>query len=119
MLELNHNRRAHPRFRVLRPCKIYDVRSGKYHAADTRDISRGGMLLDLPRSIGVTVDDELLIGIADKRRQPLLRTSEMVRAKVVRVVGTPRDTRAVAVRFVDPAVALPVEEQPEPLPRAA
>lgn len=106
MIEIDHDRRQSPRITLRRPCKVFNPRSGRYASGSTCDVSTGGMLLRLERAIHVDVGDRLYVGVAQKRRQALLRSSEMIEAEVVRMLagapGAPGGTM-VALRFTDPA----------------
>lgn len=104
---LDTDRRAHPRVPMSRPGKIFDPRSGKYHPAELRDLSHGGMLLDLPHLRAFRPGDVVLVGLAEKRREPLLKRQDMIRAEVVRSLGTPCGRTLIAVEFLDRNVAHP------------
>jgi c-di-GMP-binding flagellar brake protein YcgR len=86
MIELDHDRRESPRIALSRPCKVFNPRSGKYASGSTCDISAGGMLLRLDRPLAVEAGDRLYVGIAQKRRQTLLKSAEMIEAEVVRTL---------------------------------
>jgi hypothetical protein len=102
MIGLQADRRAHERLPVERPCKVYDARSGRYLAGMTRDISGGGMLLQLSRAAVIEPGAELYVGIAEKRRQTLLRAAEMMRVRVARSVHSPEGGTMIGVELLDP-----------------
>lgn len=111
--EVSGERRSTMRIRIDRPCKLHDPRSGKYIPARTRDLSEGGVMVEIDQPLAIQAGDELYIGIAQKRRQMLLRSEEMLRLRIVRALGTPSGGTAIAGSFIDrPIVA-------EPLRRAA
>ncbi len=93
-------RRANERLFLARPCKLYVPRIGRYVPGSTWNISSGGAMLQLDRSIPFEPGDQLFVGIALKRRQAVLPVGEMLQAGVVRVARTARDGTALAVRFL-------------------
>ena len=103
MIEIDHDRRQSPRIALRRPCKVFNPRSGRYASGSTCDVSTGGMLLRLERAIHIEVGDRLYVGVAQKRRQALLRSSEMLEAEVVRTLAGASGGAMVALRFTDPA----------------
>jgi hypothetical protein len=118
MIEIDHDRRQSPRIALRRPCKVFNPRSGRYASGSTCDVSTGGMLLRLDQPVHIEVGDRLYVGVAQKRRQALLRSSEMIEAEVVRMLagapGTPGAPAGamVALRFTDPAqeILLPIRQ---------
>jgi hypothetical protein len=100
-------RRSHVRISSCRPVKVYDERSGKYHIGCTCDVSASGVLLELPHAIAAQPDDEVLIAIAEKRRQPLLRQNEMIRATIVRILRADGGRMLMALAF-SPEAELPL-----------
>jgi c-di-GMP-binding flagellar brake protein YcgR len=100
-------RRSHVRISSCRPVKIYDERSGKYYIGSTCDISAGGVLIELPHAIAAHPDDALLVAIAEKRRQPLLRQSQMIRATIVRIMRADSGRMLMALAF-RPEATLPL-----------
>ncbi|TVQ52297.1 MAG: PilZ domain-containing protein [Phycisphaerales bacterium] len=104
---LEIDRREHPRVQMTRPGKIFDPRSRKYLAAELRDISEGGMLLHLLSPLAIDPGDEIFVGLAEKRREPMLKRHEMIRSEVVRALGTPSGGMLLAVEFIDRDVADP------------
>jgi hypothetical protein len=109
-LHMEGDRRRHQRLNIQRPVKLFDPNSGKYHLGSTCDLSVSGVLIELTHAIGVRPGDEILLGIAQKRRQPLLRHDDMVRAKVVRTISTVGGRMLLAAEF-PPGAALPLGEQ--------
>lgn len=96
------DRRQHARVTVHQPCKIYDSRCGRYIAGQTRDISGGGLLVELPRLVSLKPGDEIHVGVALKRRQALLRCNEMFKACVTRAMHTVDDRTILGLRFQQP-----------------
>jgi hypothetical protein len=111
---VEQERRTHERVSLQRPCKLYLPSVGKYVSGSTWNVSPGGVLLQLNLPAGISAGDRLYVGIALKRRQPVLVAGEMLRAEVVRVEQTPDDRVAVAARFVGEAAGETV-----PMTRAA
>ncbi len=115
---LEIDRREHPRVQMTRPGKVFDPRSGKYLSAELRDISEGGMLLQLSSPLTIEPGDEIFVGLAEKRREPMLKRHEMIRSEVVRALGLPSGGTLLALSFVDRDVAGPALTSP-PYRRAA
>lgn len=105
MMRLHEERRAQPRVDLHRPCKVYEPRLGRYFPATTSNLSAGGMAIDLPRCLPLQPGDELLVGVAQKRRQMLLRTHEMIRVRVARAITAPDGTTRLGVTLLDEDVA--------------
>jgi hypothetical protein len=82
-----------------RPCKIHDPRSGKYVSCTTRNLSSGGMLLDVPRLLNLQPGDHLHVGVAMTRRQHLLQANDMLRVSVRRSLPTVDDHTLLAVEI--------------------
>jgi len=106
----DEDRRVHPRSAVERPVKLFDTRSGKYHAGSTCDISVGGVLIEMPHTLPCRPGDDVLLGIAQKRREPLLRRNDMIRAKVVRMMHTENGRLLLAAEF-PPHMAMPLPQR--------
>ena len=104
MFRIDGDRRKHRREPLERPCKIYDPRSMKYIAATTRDVSSGGMLIDVPRLLEIKPGERLFIGVAMTRRQGFIQAKEMIDAVVLRAAATVDDHTTLAVSFEAPAV---------------
>ncbi len=100
-------RRDTNRLEIIRPCKVYVPRMEKYLAGTTWNISEGGALLQLNRPVVLERGQRVFVGIAAKRRDGLLRASDMLEAEVLRSLRTPSDDTVVAVRFAEP-IALPM-----------
>ena len=105
MFRIEGDRRRHPRVQLERPCKLHEPRSGKYVSAMTRDLSVGGLLIDVPRLLDLKPGDMLHVGVAIKRRQGLLLAKEMIEATVVRAMQTVDDHTTLAVSFDPPSAA--------------
>lgn len=99
------DRRRSPRVRISRPCKVHDPRSGKYLSGSTRDLSSGGVLLEIDRPLDIAPGQTLHVGIAQKRREVLIREADMVELQVVRALGTPDGRTVVAGRWMKDAAA--------------
>ena len=105
MFRIEGDRRRHPRIELQRPCKVFDPRSGKYHAGQTRDLSNGGLLLEIPRLLELKPGDRVHVGVAMTRRHALLQAKEMIEAIVVRTLATADDRTHLAVTFDRPEEA--------------
>jgi len=108
MLDIDHDRREHPRMALQRPCKVFDPRSRKYLTGVTSNISAGGVLMFLSRRVPVQADDRVYVAVAERRRQPLLRRDEMCEARVIRTIHLTTGETALAVRFLDTPAELAV-----------
>ena len=106
MLSIDHDRRDGDRIVLSRPCKIYNPKSHKYIAGTTCDVSFGGLLIRLDRSAQVETGDCLYVGIAQKRRQTLLRSSDMIRTRVVRSLSSTTGQTMLGLQFTDPSQKL-------------
>lgn len=101
MLMLDRDRRCHPRIAIERPCKIHDPRTGRYYPGTVLDVSAAGMMIRIERDLGLVVGDELFVGIAQKRRQVLLRTDEMFSVRVARIAGSAEGWWAVGAELIE------------------
>lgn len=101
MINIEQDRRESPRINVKRPCKVYDPKGRKYLAGITRDVSTGGMLLALNHPVALKPGDQVFVGVAQKRRQALLRTRDMTEAEIVRTLSSTAGETVLAIRFTD------------------
>ena len=101
-VELYHEKRMAPRQDVVRPCKIFDPRRGRYVSGVTCNLSTDGALLLLDELVPLERGDRLYVGIAMKRRQALLLSNEMIESDVMRASTLDAAVTSVAVRFVVP-----------------
>ena len=99
MSMIDGDRRRYRRESLERPCKIYDPRSMKYISGTTRDISCGGLLIDVPRLMEIKPGEHLFIGVAMTRRQGFIQAKEMIDAVVLRAFATVDDHTTLAVSF--------------------
>jgi c-di-GMP-binding flagellar brake protein YcgR len=95
------DRRVHPRIEFVRPCKVYSPTLQRYFLGATRDLSAGGMLIHVPHVVDVRPGDVLHVGVATKRREQFLRSSDMLEATVVRSMTTVDDHTTFAVKFAE------------------
>lgn len=100
------DRRRHPRYALKRRCKIFDPRSGKYHAASTIDLSNGGVLLSSRLPLHVSAGDHILLGIAMDERPAVLRGKDMIESTVIRKLESEDGATALAVQFEATGVSL-------------
>ncbi len=93
-------RRTSERMQVVRPAKVFDPRAHRYHAAQTCNISAGGALLKVQRTLPVFSGDRLEVVIeAEEEVRRLLSLDDAVESRVVRVRAIDRYTQSVAVQF--------------------
>ncbi|MDY7107496.1 MAG: PilZ domain-containing protein [Planctomycetota bacterium] len=102
MIEIDFDRRQSPRVALRRPCKVFNPRSGRYVSGSTCDVSTGGMLIRLERPLNVEIGDRLYLGVAQKRRQALLRSTEMIEAEVVRSLTGATGEMLLGIRLTRP-----------------
>ncbi len=95
------DRRVHPRIEFARPCKIFSPALQRYFLGTTRDLSAGGLLIDVGHVIDIRPGDVLHVGVATKRREQFLRSSDMIEATVIRAMTTVDDHTTFAVKFAD------------------
>ena len=100
-------RRTRVRLTLLRPCKVYVPRLGRYLHGSTWNLSPCGALLELDRPVPLEPGDRLFVGVAIKRRQPIFASGDMMGAGILRVLPTDNDSIAVAIHFdrEDPQLA--------------
>lgn len=100
-------RRETDRYDYARPCKVYVPRMEKYFAGVTWNISEGGALVQLNTPMHLERGERVLVGIAAKRRDALLKSDEMLEASIARALKTPSDATAIGLQFRTP-IAVPV-----------
>ncbi|MCL4196045.1 MAG: PilZ domain-containing protein [Phycisphaerales bacterium] len=94
------DRRSSRRISAVHPAKVFDPRAQRYHAAQTCNLSAGGALLKIERSMPVCGGDRLDVMIrADEGTSRLLCLDEAIPSRVVRVMAIDRFSQAVAVQF--------------------
>ena len=106
MINIEQDRRETPRIVVKRPCKVFDPKARKYLAGSTCDMSSGGLLLRLNYPLGLGPGDRIFVGVAQTRRQMLLRTKDMAEAEIVRSMDVTDRETILAVRFVDSGMGM-------------
>ncbi len=92
-------RRTRDRLTLLRPCKVYVPRLGRYLHGSTWNVSPSGALLELDRPVPLEPGDRLFVGVAIKRRQAIFASDDMMGAGILRVLPTDNDCIAVAIHF--------------------
>ncbi len=99
--ENGDERRTEPRFPVARTGKLFREQAHRSEIARTRNVSRGGALLELhgERPIAVGERVELIIAWTD---EALLPRESMTSAVVVRAEATETGTQSVALRYDTP-----------------
>ncbi|MGF1635340.1 MAG: PilZ domain-containing protein [Phycisphaerae bacterium] len=77
-------RRRGLRIRQSRPVKVFDARTGRYHAAVTCDVSSSGLQVDLPARCFAEVGHSLRVHVGTGHAgQPLANRRQMIPAKIV------------------------------------
>ncbi|MHC5113600.1 MAG: PilZ domain-containing protein [Planctomycetota bacterium] len=100
MTSLDRERRIYVRLATARPCKVLDPRSGRYVGGRTRDVSAGGVLVELDRRLPLEPGATLLVGVAS-HRQAIIRRESMTEGRVVRALTLTTGETTVAVRYDD------------------
>ena len=100
------DRRRHTRTAVRRLCKIFDPRTGKYHAASTVDLSNGGVLLRSRLPLHIATGDQVLVGVAMDERRAVVFAKELIECVVVRKLESDDGATALAVQFQDTGVSV-------------
>lgn len=99
-------RRRHVRMPLSRSCKIHEPQSGRYIIATTHDISTGGALIEVPRVLSLRPGETIHVGVAMKRRDALLRGTDMLKAAVTRALHTVDDRTMIGLQFDEPLTDL-------------
>lgn len=107
------NRRESRRRVRITPAKVYDERAERYYPAETTNLSAGGALIKVNRSMPICRGDRLSIGIlrdfdlpeeqsgsAPVRQTSVLRREDFEPATVVRVTPIDPCSQAIAIQFV-------------------
>lgn len=115
------DRRGSERVDMVRPTKVYDPRADRFFPGRTSNVSAGGALLCLRRSLPVSVGDRLDIGIAglDGPDDEPLRLAQMRSARVVRVSAIDCLEQAIAVHFNEPSAVTIVPDATPSMARHA
>lgn len=104
-------RRGSERITLIKPAKIFDRRADKYFPARTTNISEGGVLLTVNRSMPIHTGDELAVGLSKEEFPAVLAERDFRAARVVRVIPIDQHAQAVALAFIRP------DEGQQPTPR--
>jgi len=84
-------RRRYERVSMNRACKVLQAATHQYMAAQTRDVSQGGALLEIKHRRTLSVGDAVDV-LIDWQGQGVLRTAATEPAQVVRVKTISDDT---------------------------
>lgn len=98
-LPVHDERRSEERWITIKPAKVYDHRADRYFAAQTCNLSVGGALLKVVRSMPIAAGDRLNVTIGDVAEGPVIALDNTVESKVVRVTPMDPYTQAVAVQY--------------------
>lgn len=91
-------RRSERRYAIERPAKLYRPLTRQYAPAITRDLSRGGAMLDVHTPRAIRVGERLELGVAFDG-DALVAQERMVQAVVVRAGELGATCQRVAVRY--------------------
>ena len=97
------DRRAHPRAAADVGCKVLRANVARYLAARSRDVSRGGALLELRTPSPLAHGESLDIGLA-WTGEAMLPRGGAIRARVVRATPLHAGIQRVAVVFENPQI---------------
>lgn len=103
-LGTSSERRRNKRFRITRDGKIYRPEARQYLAAQTRDLSVGGALLEVDAERPFAPGDRVEIAVASTD-SGVVRDDAMVSAIVVRAVALGGRRQTIAVRYTGPRQA--------------
>lgn len=98
MFNAENEQRRDLRSELVRPCRIFDPRSGKYLHGTTCNLSLSGALIRIARPCTLRPGDTLHVGIALDDRQGFMQARDMFEATVVRAFGTPSGQTMVAIQ---------------------
>lgn len=93
------NRRNTRRVSVEKPCKIQDLKTGRYFSGRTVDLSQDGILVRLHQATNFKPGDAVKIGVAMHDRQGLIQAKELIDSTVVRMLHTEDGATTIAVQF--------------------
>lgn len=94
------DRRTSPRIQAAYSAKVFDAKAQRYHPAQTCDLSAGGALLKVQRSMPIHRGDCLDVTITtDDETSRVLAMDDFIPARVVRVMAIDRFSQAIAVQF--------------------
>lgn len=94
----HEERRRNKRFRIARDGKVFLPGPRQYLAAQTRDLSVGGALLEVETDRPLATGDAVQVAVASTD-SPLVRDDALVHAVVVRAESLGARRQAVAVRY--------------------
>jgi len=112
-------RRRHPRWLEVTPCKVVDPATGRCLPARTLNRSVGGALIELPRAWPLHEGQEILAAIpaGPDGGGSLMRLADCTRSIVRRRVLRPDGTQLVAVQHeMTPPMTPPMTVASEPIP---
>jgi hypothetical protein len=95
------NRRKHARLSLDRPVKLQCLTTGRYLTGRTRNVSGGGLLIEVDHASLLVAGQRLKVAVAWDRRQMVVERERMPQATVVRCLGHVR-VQHVAVQFDRP-----------------
>ena len=106
------NRRLHTRYAAGIDCKMLRGSASRYDFARTADVSAGGAALDVRTARPVRVGEDITIAM-NWGHLPLLRSGDMVTARVLRAGPLLDNAQRVAIRFNRPQHAADALAAPE------
>lgn len=101
---VSSDRRRFTRIPLCRPVKWQDARGGRYHSARSRDVSAGGMLLEMAAPVALRPGQALRVTVPGRAAPAVIHDAALTDARVVRVSSDADGWRA-AVAFTRDAMA--------------
>ncbi len=95
---LRFDRRKHDRANLVRDCKLRCVERPGFALAQTTNLSLGGALVRVPASMSFAMGQRVQFALPVQGRS-LVRSSELINAKVRRVVPIDHQHQAVGIQF--------------------
>ena len=95
------DRRAAPRTRTSRPCKIFDPLSRKYIPAQTLDVSEHGALISVDRPLELPPGTDIFVGVTEHPAQAVVRFRDMRHASVIRLLRGPGRATTIALEYTE------------------
>jgi c-di-GMP-binding flagellar brake protein YcgR len=96
-------RRQHERLQTTRGCKLRAVARPGFSPAQTTNLSLGGALLCVPNDRPYAPGDEVELALP-LQGQSLVRSDELIRARIRRVVPIDHHQQALGLQFAEELV---------------
>jgi PilZ domain len=95
---MNPDRRGHPRIDMDKPCKVYDPVSRRFAPGRTRNVSRGGVLVEVQWARPLALGDPLDVVIGYSALA-VLPVEALMHGRVTRRVASAGEVQLVAIEF--------------------